>query len=60
MLPTIARPGKPITNDIPGLGVAATLSSVTTVKAMATYIGICVSLLKNGSAMKNKEIGMLK
>jgi len=60
VLPIKAIPGNPVTKEIPGLGNPPALIKANTVNAIATYIGICVSLLKNGRAIKNKESGMLK
>jgi hypothetical protein len=53
-------PGRPSTNDTPGRGNAAAVTSVNAVNAIATYMGMVKSLLKKGSAIKNSDIGMLK
>ena len=56
----MAIPGRPRTKEIPGLGKAMALIIANIVNAIATYIGIVKSLLKNGRATKNNPIGMLK
>jgi hypothetical protein len=58
--PIKAIPGRPNTKEIPGLGKAPALTRANTVNAIATYVGIFVSLLKKGRAIRNNEIGMLK
>jgi hypothetical protein len=58
--PIRAIPGKPNTNEIPGLGKAPADIKANIVNVIATYVGIRVSFLKNGSAIKNNEIGILK
>jgi hypothetical protein len=58
--PINEMPGKPTTKDNPGRGNAPADNKVATVKVMATMSGIVRSLLKNVTAMKNNEIGILK
>ena len=56
----MAIPGRPSTKEIPGLGNAMALIIANIVNAIATYMGIVRSLLKNGRATKNNATGMLK
>src|SRR5919198_3121786 len=58
--PIKAIPGKPNTNEIPGLGKAPAVIRANIVNVIATYVGIRISLLKNGRAIRNNEIGILK
>ena len=58
--PIIDIPGNPVTNESPGRGNAPAHNKVAAVNAIATMRGVLRSFLKNVTAIKNIDIGMLK
>ena len=58
--PIIDIPGNPVTNESPGRGNAPAHNKVAAVKAIATTRGVLRSFLKNVTAMKKIDIGILK